>query len=83
MRPDDLGVALLSAFMTLASVALALLGESRPDVYFSMSVLTYFIYTSIDPTLRSRSKLAPIDAALIIAFSAVIALRVIQVLKTP
>ena len=80
MMKSDVGIVVLSILITLSSVALVLVGESRPDVYLSMSILIYFIYTSVDYSLRIKARLKVVDAVLFTVFAAVVAARVLMIL---
>jgi len=80
MMKSDVGIVVLSILITLSSVALVLVGESRPDVYLSMSILIYFIYTSVDYSLRIKARLKVVDAVLFTVFAAVVAVRVLMIL---
>ncbi len=62
------------------TISLLLLGEKRVDVYASLSILVYFISTSILPELRERADLKIIDILLITAFIIIVSLRVAEVL---
>ncbi len=79
-RKSDVGILALSALITISSVALVLVGESRPDVYLSISILIYFIYTSVDYSLRIKARLRIVDVTLFAVFAAVVAIRVLMIL---
>jgi len=68
--------ALHSAFV----FSLAVLGEKRPDAYVSVSVLVYFVATSVLPSLRRSADLRVADIALAAVFLVVVALRVLSIL---
>ncbi len=63
-----------SAYLT-AVATLALTGDRRPDIYVSVSALTYFIYVSLDETLRRSSKLAPINLLVLTIFISAVVYR--------
>lgn len=65
---------------TMVSSAFVLLGERRVDAYVSISILVYFIATSILPEIRARCDLRLVDYALITVFTLIIALRVLDIL---
>jgi len=59
---------------------LAALGESRIDAYVSVSILIYFVSTTIQPSIRKYSDLRVLDALLIALFSLIVVLRVLEIL---
>ncbi|MEB3756938.1 MAG: hypothetical protein GSR79_08820 [Desulfurococcales archaeon] len=61
-------------------ISLILLEETRVDVYVSLSILVYFVSTSILPSIRENADLKYVDAFLITVFMVVVALRVAEVL---
>jgi hypothetical protein len=65
---------------TIMIISLLLLGETRVDVYISLSVLVYFISTSILPEIRERADLKAADIILITIFVIIVSLRVLEVL---
>ncbi|AFL66808.1 hypothetical protein Desfe_0920 [Desulfurococcus amylolyticus DSM 16532] len=65
---------------TMVSSAFVLLGERRVDAYVSISILVYFIATSILPEIRAHCDLRLVDYALITVFTLIIALRVLDTL---
>lgn len=65
---------------TVISSALIILGERRVDAYVSISILVYFIATSILPEIRAHCDLRLVDYALITVFTLIIALRVLDIL---
>ncbi len=81
MKRTDLGVILLTSLIIISSISLTLVGESRPDVYLSMAILIYFVYTSIDYSLRMRSSLKVIDIALFTVFIVIVTIRVLMILN--
>lgn len=81
MKRTDLSVILLTSLTIISSISLALVGESRPDVYLSMAILIYFVYTSIDYSLRMKSSLKVVDIALFTAFIVIVTIRVLMILK--
>jgi len=71
------------AFVALTSAlvsALSLLGEQRVDAYVSVAILSYYVATSVASELRSRSKLLPLDVSLLLLFSYIVAIRILEVL---
>jgi len=60
--------------------ALALLGETRADAYVAVSVLVYFVSSSLLPSIRKYSDLRAVDAALAALFCALVALRILDIL---
>jgi len=81
LKRTDLGVILLTSLIIISSISLTLVGESRPDVYLSMAILIYFVYTSIDYSLRMRSSLKVIDIALFTVFIVIVTIRVLMILN--
>jgi len=81
LKRTDLSVILLTSLTIISSISLALVGESRPDVYLSMAILIYFVYTSIDYSLRMKSSLKVVDIALFTAFIVIVTIRVLMILK--
>jgi len=71
---------IFSALVAFLSSMLCFVGEQRPDAYFSVAILLYFIYTSIDTSIRRRSKMLYLDIALIALFLAIVTYRILQVL---
>lgn len=59
---------------------LAALGESRIDAYVSVSILIYFVSTTIQPSIRKYSDLRVLDALLIALFSLIVVFRVLEIL---
>jgi len=59
---------------------LAALGESRIDAYVSVSILIYFVSTTIQPSIREYSDLRVLDALLIALFSLIVVFRVLEIL---
>lgn len=80
MPKTDVGVSLLTILIMSFAAALVVLGEDRPDAYLAISILIYFIYTSIDPEIRRYSSLLPLDIALATIFIIIAAIRVLKVL---
>jgi len=60
--------------------ALALLGESRIDAYIAISILIYFISSSILPNIRRYTDLKTVDIALITIFIIIVILRILEIL---
>jgi len=59
---------------------LAALGETRVDAYVSVSILIYFVATTIQPNIRRYSDLRVLDALLIALFSLIVVFRVLEIL---
>jgi len=59
---------------------LAALGEARIDAYVSVSILIYFVATTIQPSIRKYSDLRVLDALLIALFSLIVVFRVLEIL---
>ncbi|RLG87771.1 MAG: hypothetical protein DRO15_04295 [Thermoprotei archaeon] len=77
----DRDVLIYALLLTMVMIALVLVGESRPDVYLSITILMYFIYTSINYSIRSRARLRILDAILLFVFLAIVTYRVLEVLR--
>lgn len=65
---------------TIFISALSLLGESRIDAYISISILIYFVSTTILPNIRKYSNLRIVDIILIVLFGLIVTLRVLEIL---
>jgi ABC-type uncharacterized transport system permease subunit len=71
----------LASSITASASILAALGEARLDAYVSAFAIAYFALSAIlRPRRRTRDFLA---AALLMAFSYSVALRVLEVLTRP
>ncbi len=83
MKRLDRSLLTYSLFETVALLSLISVGEKRPDVYLSVTILIHFIHTSMDTSnqLRSKAKLLPIDIILLVAFSACVAYRLLEILN--
>ncbi len=66
--------------VSLATAFLTLTGERRADAYVSVSILIYFVYTSIDPEMRLKFKLKTLDIAYFLVFSAIVTVRILSIL---
>ena len=76
MNTLDKSLLVFSLLLTAATASLALLGEKRPEVYAAMAILVYFIYTSIDNSIRIRAKLYLLDLSFLLIFSLIIGYRI-------
>jgi len=65
---------------TVFAAVLSSLGESRVDAYVAVSILVYFVSTSILPSIRRYADLKLLDAALILVFGVIVAVRVLEIL---
>ncbi len=74
-------VILLTILVVTAVSMLAYVGELRPDAYLAITILIYFIYTSVNYGFRFRVNLKFIDASLIITFALIVGYRVYEVIK--
>lgn len=81
MTKTDTSMLILTSLTVLFTVFLVIVGESRPDTYLSVAILLYFIYTSVDPSIRRYTNLKPLDIGLITVFIIIVAIRVLQVLE--
>jgi len=73
-------IIIYALLQSIFSSALAALGEDRPDAYVSVSILIYFVSTTVLPSFRKYSDLRILDAVLIAVFSAIAAVRVLEIL---
>ena len=81
MRTLDRDILLLTILLTTIVISFVLLGESRPDVYVSVTILNYFIVTSLSYSLRSTTKIKFLDIALLIVFMVIVTYRILAILK--
>jgi len=65
---------------TAFTASLVLLGESRADAYVAVSILVYFVSSSVLPNIRKYSDLRIVDAAFVAVFIVIVALRVLEIL---
>jgi len=72
---------IFTVLVVIATLALIYVGELRPDAYLAITILTYFIYTSVNYGFRFRVKLKIIDVVLLITFALIVTYRVYEVLK--
>ncbi|MBO3798449.1 MAG: hypothetical protein QW797_08820 [Thermoproteota archaeon] len=78
MDRHALYLATITILFTASASTLAALGENRLDVYFSVYTLEYFTLAALfRPRRRGRDFLG---AALLIGFSYVVALRILEIL---
>jgi hypothetical protein len=69
-----------SLVLLIFTSALVLLGEYRIDAYLAISILIYFVLTTILPNIRRQADLRITDILFIIVFIVIVALRVLEVL---
>lgn len=81
MNRINISLLIYTIFISLTIIFLVSIGESRLDTYISISILIYFIYTSIDLSIRSRTNLKILDIALITIFIAIVLARVLIILE--
>lgn len=81
MAKTDVAIFILTMLTMLFTIMLATVGETRPDAYVSVSILIYFVYTAVDPTIRRYSKLKLLDIALVTMFMMIVIVRVLEVLE--
>ena len=62
------------------TVSLILAGETRFDAYVSLSILVYFVSTSVLPNIRGKTDLRLIDIIFIVTFMVIVAVRVADIL---
>ena len=82
MRRLDLFVLAFVASSAITFIVFILLGESRPDVYVSMTILLYYIFYSIlDPVGERGGRPATLlNLTLFMIFSIIVAYRVYEIL---
>lgn len=81
MDRERLYLVTLALLNTIAVAVLAALSETRLDVYVSMFALIYFASTAI---FRPRKRLFDVvGLSLLVVFSYVVAMRVLEVLVKP
>mgnify|MGYP000055858941 CR=1 FL=1 len=76
MNTLDKSLLVFSLLLTATTASLALLAEKRPEVYAAMAILVYFVYTSIDNSIRIRAKLYLLDLSFLLIFSLIIGYRI-------
>jgi len=77
----DREIILYAILSTIVIISFILIGETRPDVYLSISILIYFIYTSISRNIRLRAKLTILDISLLTVFSIIVVYRILTILE--
>ena len=82
MRRLDLFTLAFTVSCAFTYIVFILLGESRPDVYVSMTILLYYIFFSIiDPVgERGGRTVTILNALLFLIFSVIVAYRVYEIL---
>ena len=83
MRRIELFAILLAILVFISNFMLVVSGESRADVYLSLSILIYYIlYSILPPLVRTRGKgVTYLNASLFIIFLGIVSYRVYQVLS--
>jgi len=77
----DREIILYAILSTIVIISFILIGETRPDVYLSISILIYFIYTSVSRNIRLRAKLTILDISLLTVFSIIVVYRILTILE--
>jgi len=80
MRGLDRDLLVYASLQATFTSILATLGEARIDAYVSVSILIYFVATTIQPSIRKYSDLRVLDAPLIALFSLIVVFRVLEIL---
>jgi len=82
MRRLDLFTMVFTVSSAFTYIVLVLLGESRPDVYISMTILIYYVFFAIIDPLGERGGKAVtlLNLALFLIFSVIVAYRVYEIL---
>ncbi len=75
-----LDVVVYSILQAVMTISLVLSGETRWDVYVSLSILVYFVSTSVLPDIREKTDLRLLDIFLIAVFSLIVTVRVAEIL---
>ncbi|MEB3846101.1 MAG: hypothetical protein GSR83_03530 [Desulfurococcales archaeon] len=75
-----LDVVIYSLLQAVMTISLVLSGETRWDVYVSLSIMVYFVSTSILPGIREKSNLRLLDIFLIIVFSVIVTIKIAEIL---
>ena len=81
MEIMDREIIVYAILSTIVIISFILIGETRPDVYLSISILIYFIYTSISHNIRLRAKLTILDISLLTVFSIIVIYRILTILE--
>lgn len=81
MEIMDREIIVYAILSTIVIISFILIGETRPDVYLSISILIYFIYTSISRNIRLRAKLTILDISLLTVFSIIVIYRILTILE--
>ena len=81
MEVMDREVIIYAILLTIVIISFILIGETRSDVYLSISILIYFIYTSISRNIRLRAKLTILDISLLTVFSIIVIYRILTILE--
>ncbi len=84
MRRIDLFTISFTVAAALSNIILILLGESRPDVYISITILIYYIFYSIVNPFQERIVKAVnyLNIILFLIFSVIVGYRVYEILYT-
>ena len=82
MRRLDLFTTIFTVSSAITYIILVLLGESRPDVYISMTILIYYIFFAIIDPLGERGgkTVTLLNLTLFLIFSVIVAYRVYEIL---
>lgn len=75
-------LALLVVLVALENTVLLALGEARADAYLALAILAYYVlYATLDPSaLDTQGYFRYLNAALLLAFGAIVAYRVAEIL---
>lgn len=80
MRALDRSMLLFIIIYAVAMIILMGIGERRPDVYVSVSILIYFIYILLDSSIRENTSLRVLNIFLFIVFVLIMTYRVLAIL---
>lgn len=82
MRKIDIFAAALILATAFSNIVLLLFGESRPDVYISITILIYYIFYSILAVgeRRGYKAITYLNITLFIIFSLIVGYRIYEIL---
>lgn len=81
MEAMDKEIIVYTILLIIMTISFVLVGETRPDAYLSISILVYFIFTSISHNIRLRAKLIILDISLLTIFMIIVTYRILTILE--
>lgn len=81
MEAMDKEIIVYTILLIIMTISFVLVGETRPDAYLSISILVYFIFTSISHNIRLRAKLIILDISLLTILMIIVTYRILTILK--